>query len=214
MATKLSLYNGACALLGETPLSSLSENRSVRFWLDRAWDDGAINTCLEQGKWGFATRSQQITQSSSIIPSFGPQYAFELPSDFKGLNGIWSDQNFLNSIDNYYIEAGVIYCDWDTIYVKYISNAATYGNNLAVWPETFARYVESYLAKKVQQNVVNSPAKANELDFIERNALMKAKDYDKKSKPRQRMQAGNWVTSRTGYGNNYVGSGYYGANGF
>ena len=51
MATKLSIYNGAAALLGETPLASLSEDRSVRYWLDRAWDDGVIDYCLEQGQW-------------------------------------------------------------------------------------------------------------------------------------------------------------------
>lgn len=90
MTDKLKLYNGALAILGETPLASLSEDRAARYWLDRAWADGVVDYCLEQGQWHFATRTQQLTQSTSIIPAFNSwNFAFQLPDDFFGLNSLW-----------------------------------------------------------------------------------------------------------------------------
>lgn len=207
MATKLSLYNGAAALLGETPLASLSEDRSLRYWLDRAFDNGVIDFCLEQGKWSFAIRSQKITPSTTIIPAFGFEYAYELPSDFKGLNSIWTDPDFINALEEYDLEAGVIYTNWEDIYIKFVSNAASYGGNLARFTESFAKYVEARLANEVQPNVTNSPAMAQKMAITEANALMAAKNYDKRNKKVDRLPLGMWNRSRSGFFSSQRGTG-------
>lgn len=198
MATKLSIYNGALRLLGGTPLNDLAEDRSVKNWLDRAWDDGVINYCLEQGQWNWAIRTQQITASTTIIPAFGAKYAFELPNDFQGINSIWSDPYFNSSIVFYNLEAGVLYCEFDTIYLKFISNAATYGGNLASWPESFAKYVQARLALESEPNVTNSPSIYQKIEMEELRTYKIAKNNDMRNKPRQRVDAGNWVISRVG----------------
>jgi len=203
MATKLSLYNGALALLGETPLSSLSEDRPARYWLDRAFDSNIIDYCLEQSLWNWATRTKEITASTTIIPSYGPSYAFEVPNDFKGVVSIWIDPNFKVPLEDYIIEAGVIYTDIDTIYLKYVSNAPTYGGNLARFPETFSKYVEARLAGEAQPNITNSDNVFKRIEIAERTALSKAKNSDKRDKPLNRLPLSNWTQSRMGrYGFN------------
>lgn len=200
MATKLSIYNGALSLLGETPLSSLSEDRSARYWLDRSWDDGLINYCLEQAQWSFATRTLEMTYSTSIVPAFGFQYAFEVPDDFVELNSFWVDPWCQNPLDTYFFEASVIYAASDTIYMKYISNDSNYGGNLARYPQTFTRYVECRLASLVQANITNSENTQAKIDRSEAKALMTAKNMDKRLKPKDTLPLGNWTKSRIGAG--------------
>lgn len=207
MTTKLKTYNGALAILGETPLASLEEDRGVRYWLDRAWADGVVDYCLEQGQWHFATRSQQMTQSTSIIPSFGYKFAFEIPDDFVGLNSLWLDQLFRQPLFEYLIQDGVIYAQWDTIYLQYVSNAPTYGYNLAVWPNAFAQYVQTRLAGESQQNVTNSEVLRDKIAKLEEKARLTALNNDKRDKPLDRNPLGSWSRARLyGYGYNGYGS--------
>lgn len=210
MATKLGIYNGAISLLGETPIASLTEDRSVRYWLDRAWDNGLVNHCLEQGQWYFATKSQQITYSTTIVPAYGYPYAIAIPNDFLGMVSIWLDPYFTIPLQDYVIETGVIYTPFQTVYLKFISNANTYGNNLAKWPESFDRYVQAELALLTEPNITNSTAVYNKIEqtVIKRKAT--AKNNDKRDKPRQNLPLGNWTKARVGagfFGDNYGGCG-------
>lgn len=209
MATKLSIYNGAAALLGETPLASLSEDRSVRYWLDRAWDDGVIDYCLEQGQWFWATRTLQMTYSTSIVPAFGFRYAFEIPDDFKMLNSLWVDAFCQNPLDSYFIEAGVIYCESDTIYLKYISNDTNYGGNLARYPKAYEEFVQAKLADLAQANITNSESVQNKIDRALAKSLTTAKNIDKRAKPKDVLPLSNWTKARIGsgigpFGNNQI----------
>jgi len=49
-----------------------------------------------------------------------------------------------------------LYSDHDTIYLKYVSNGASYGLNLAAWPETFAEGVGHLLAASVALPITKS----------------------------------------------------------
>lgn len=200
MATKLGIYNQALEALGDSvPLASLSEDRSARRALDVVWDNGLLDFCLEQGLWGFATRSQMMTASTSIIPSFGPQYAFELPDDFVGVNSIWIDNMMITPLDWYQgPEAGVIYCNYDTIYIKYTSNAPTYGGNLAAFPQSYQQYVASVLAKQAEPFITNSPTMNAKLDKDQQKAKLTALNWDKRNKPRENLPLGNWTKARLG----------------
>jgi hypothetical protein len=121
MTDKLSLYNGALRKLGERKLASLSEDRAPRRYLDDAWDDGAVTYCLEQGNWTFATRSQKLEPSTSLIPDFGYKYAYEKSTDWLSTVAICSDEYYKNGLQ-YSEEAGIIYCDWNEIYVKFVES--------------------------------------------------------------------------------------------
>ena len=200
MATKLGIYNQALQALGDSvPLLSLSENRSARRALDVVWDNGLLDFCLEQGEWGFAIRSQMMTASTEIIPQFGPQYAFELPDDFKGLDSVWIDEMMITPLEFYQgPEAGIIYCNYDTIYIKYVSNDPQYGGNIANFPQSYQNYVSSVLAAKAEPFITNSLAINDKLGKSQERSKMTALNWDKRNKPRENLPMGNWVKSRLG----------------
>jgi hypothetical protein len=191
MTDKLSLYNGALRKLGERRLASLSEDRAPRRYLDDAWDDGAITYCLEQGNWTFATRSQKLDPSTSLIPDFGYKYAFEKGTDWLSTVAICSDEYYKNGLQ-YSEEAGIIYCDWNEIYVKFVSNDELYGMNFALWSKAFEDYVHEFLASEI-----SIPLKQKEYDFRRlEKARREALNKDMKQKSSYILPLGTFARAR------------------
>ena len=149
MATQLSLYNEALRICGERKLASLTENREPRRILDSVWDANAINYCLEQGQWKFAIRTAKLENNASMEPAFGYQYGFDKPTDLIRLTALCSDEYFNVPLTQYSEEAGYWFSDLDEIYIQYVSNDASYGNDFSLYPETYMRYVASYLASEI-----------------------------------------------------------------
>ena len=147
--TQLSLYNGALYLLGEEKLASVNENREPRHVLDQFWNNGAVDYCLEQGLWNFAIRSVKAEADSSITPDWGFQKVFLKPSDWIKTAVVCSDEYFRNPLTNldWRDEVGYWFSNLEELYIRYVSNNSSYGQNLALWPKTFERFVEAYLAK-------------------------------------------------------------------
>jgi len=198
--TKLALYNGALRILGERKLASLTENREPRRVLDGIWDAGAQRYCLEQGQWDFAMRTAAIDYTASITPSFGYQRAFEKPSDFVRLCGMASDEYFNSPLTAYTDEAGYWFADLDVLYVRYISDDTSYGLDLSLWPETFIRYVETYLAAEACMRIMQNQTAAERLEQRLRKRLTDARSKDAMGGPAQFMPQGSWSRARTGGG--------------
>lgn len=196
MATRLKLYNGALRILGERKLASLTENREPRRVLDDMWDDDFTNTCLEQGMWNFATRSIELTYSPSVTPSFGYIRAFDKPSDWVRTTIISIDEYFSAPMLQYVDEAGYWRCEYDTIYVKYVSNDSSYGNDLSLWPSSFVRYFEAALAFEACDRITKSDSKRDEIRADVRRLLADARSKDAMNQPIVFPPAGSWATSR------------------
>jgi hypothetical protein len=201
-ATKLGLYNAALRILGERKLASLSENRQPRRDLDDAWGDGstngAVRYCLEMGQWTFATRAAQIDYSPSVTPDFGYRYAFDHPTDFVRTVAVCQDEYFTTPLLQYVDERAYWYAPLQTIYVKYVSNHATYGADLSLWPESFVKVVEAYLAKEVAANVTGKDDKVRLANALWEREEKKARSIDAMNKPTVFPPAGSWVRSRGG----------------
>jgi len=191
MTDKLSLYNGALRKLGERKLASLSEDRAPRRYLDDAWDDGAVTYCLEQGNWTFATRSQKLEPSTSLIPDFGYKYAYEKSTDWLSTVAICSDEYYKNGLQ-YSEEAGIIYCDWNEIYVKFVSNDEIYGLNFALWSKAFEDYVHNFLASEISVPLRQKEYDPRMLEKARREALNK----DMKQKSSHIMPLGTLARAR------------------
>lgn len=197
MTSKLTLYNGALTLkLGERKLSSLSENRKPRHDLDLAWDKGAIDFCLSKGSWNFAKRSQKLEASVSIEPSFGYAYAFEKPSDWVSTAAICTDEFFSTPLLQYEDEAGVIYCNYSEIYVKFISNDSSYGGDYSKWTVAFVDYVETYLAYQVCESITQGATKKKDLEKDLKRILLTAKNLNSKDNPTKFPAPGSWINAR------------------
>lgn len=146
---RLKLYNGALLLCGERALASLTEEREPRRLLDLVWDKGGVRYCLEQGEWQFAMRTQQIDADPDISPPFGYTNAFTKPDDWVSTCAVCSDERFRTPLLGYADELQNWFADITPIYVKFVSDDTDYGNNLAIWPNSFCDYAEAYFASQI-----------------------------------------------------------------
>lgn len=205
MTDRLSLYNSALLLLGERFLASLTEEREPRRLLDQAWNSGAVNACLEVGQWYFAMRTIQIDYDPGIEPSFGYRRGFVKPTDWLETCAVCSDEFFRVPLTRYVDEAGFWYSELDTIYVRFVSNDAGYGNNLALWPESFRLYVAAYLAEKIAAKLTNSEEKFALIKKEKKDQLKEAKNRNLMAGPTTFPAQGSWSRARMRWRNNLDG---------
>ncbi len=194
MTDQLSLYNDALYILGSRPLATLNDNVEPRRALDQIWTESR-DWCLEQGHWKFAHRTVKIEYNPAITPAFGLSRAFTKPSDFVRTSNFCYDEFLKIPIVEYSEEAGHWYAEIDEIYLKYVSNDASYGLNYSYWPSTFSYFVSAYLAMRGRRRIMPSrdaeEVKA-EFEMAEENALFK----DSVESPTQYLPTGRWAQSR------------------
>ncbi len=201
MTSRLQLYNDALAICGERKLASLTENREPRYLLDLAWDGGAIDRCLELGQWSFAMRSVEIAADASSSPAFGYQNAFSRPDDFVRVAAVCSDEYFKEPLLEYAQEGRYWYADIDPLYVKYVSNDDTYGNDLALWPPAFSDMVAAYLATKIINKLTGK--NKTQIQIAEREFELNRKQalsFSAMEGPSKQLPPGSWVRARSGSG--------------
>ena len=198
MTDQLSLYNGALRECGERKLASLTEAREPRRILDDVWDSGGVDDCLEMGQWYFAMRTVQVDYDTDVTPDFGYIYAFSKPSDWKVTSALCSDEYFREPLLDYADEAGYWYTDYQTIYVRYVSNDSAYGKDYSLWPQAFVRYVEAYLASEICLKVTGDKERTKLVLALAEKRLKQAKNVAAMALPTQFPANGNWVRSRRG----------------
>lgn len=204
MATgKESLFNGALAICGQTKLDSLTEAREARYDLDDAYDEDAIDHCLEEANWNFATRTIESNYDTSVSdPGFGFSRAFSKPTDWLKTVEISADEYFSNTLTNHDFvdEQGYWWCDLDTIYVRYVSNDSSYGADFSLWPQSFVRYFESYLALKISPKIFQSEGDLKRIAGIHETAKRDAKSKDAMNEGVKFHAPGGWANARRGGG--------------
>lgn len=196
--TKLRIYNGALAIIGERALGSTSENRKSRRDLDLIWDDGGVDDCLEAGQWHFAMRSVRVLYDPSIAPDWGYRRVFQKPEDHIRTCGVCQDEMFNTPLLAYREEAGYWYSDIDTIYVRYVSNDAAFGMDMSLWPGTFAEFVKAHFATLVALPITQDKAKVTLADNYRSRALADAKSKGAMADPTTFPAEGAWTSSRRG----------------
>jgi len=205
IATRLSIYNGACALIGERILQPASagatysaEDRESRRALDDIWDRGGVNTCLAAGLWNLAKRTIQWNYDPDYTPPFGYQCAFGHPTDWVRWMAICVDPYMQAPLLQYDDQGGYLFCDLQQIYVAYVSNDKAFGMNMAAWPDAFQRYVEAYFAAAVCQRVTGDANKTVKCEKERDATLIKAKSTDAMNEATTLLPAGNWRMARHG----------------
>lgn len=194
--TKLSIANGALRVLKEGTLtqSELTNNsREPARLFNAVWDDGGLDACLQAGEWRFARRSVQVDASPSITPDFGYRYAFDKPTDFVRVCGIWSDAGMKQPFEDYREEAGYWFASLETIYVTYVSNDASYGLDYSLWPHNFNKFVQAHFASEIA-----GPLTSDGVDAIKlrKHFLALALSTDGQADPTRSLPAGSWVQAR------------------
>ena len=196
MATKLGLYNGAAILLKERKLVALTDNTPLRQTLDLVYDD-VVAYMLEQGMWNFAQRSVKLEPDPDVDTSFGYKNAFQQPSDMVRICKISANERFYPTLDEYLDEGTYFYADIGEIFLSYVSDGASYGGDLSLWPATFTRAVEFELALRVSPPVTKESAPAMQvLEKRAMTALRDARSKDAMRQPVDRMQPGRLAQAR------------------
>lgn len=195
MSSKLELFNDALLHLGEAKLAALTEDNTARRALDDAYDV-TVKYCLEQGFWNFAVRAIQIDSSASITPTFGYTYAFSKPSDWIRTHTVSTSEDMKFPLMDFVDEPNLWFAHSDPLYIKYVSNATSYGMDLSIWPATFANYVAIRLAMRTCKRITNSSEGVKDLIMIERRAKADAQSKDAMNEPPGYPPSGTWVRSR------------------
>jgi len=198
MATKLAVFNGALRMCGERKLASLSENQQGRHLLDDEWADGAVDYCLGAGQWKFAKRTVEIASSTSVSPPFGYVKAFDIPTDLIRTTALCSDPYLNVPLLSYQTEGAYWFADVDPIYVSYVSNGASYGGDLSLWPEEFNLFVQSYLASKIVETLTQDEDKWAKVYKLAKKYRTEAASSDAMESPTTFPPPGSWVQARRG----------------
>jgi hypothetical protein len=197
--TRIKLYREALRLIKERTLSTVSDNVASRRALDEAYDD-ALDFCLEQGLWNHAARTVAIEDDGSIDPNFGYTHVHEKPEDFVRLMAISSSGDLLtHPLEDYMIEGNYIHSNTDPLYIQYVSNGASYGLDLTLWPQTFAKAVAAYLALDVGPTLTSASDKDIQRwqqDFTRK--LRDARSKDAMSQASRRLPPGRLSQARAG----------------
>lgn len=198
MADRLSIYKGALRLLGPSELASLTEDRPERHKLDDAWQS-AVERMLSRGLWNFAIRTVEIGYAEDVEPLFGFQHAFDKPTDWIRTVSIAPTANFLEGIQNYEDETRYWHTDFETIYVRYVSNDDAYGWNVGAWREPFAEALEAYLAYTCGLPISADKGNRNDLYQLYKGLLKDAKALDAVDEKVDTYPPGRWTRSRNSY---------------
>jgi hypothetical protein len=198
MATKLSLYQGACAAIGTRRLVSLTENQLSRRELDGVFDRGAVRQCLSMAQWKFSIRAQKMEYEPEIEPDFGLRRAFQKPADWVRTAAVCSDEYYSEPMihTNIADEAGFLFADLDTLYVKFVSDDSEFGGDYTLWPENFTAMVEGFFAKEVCLRLTNDKELKAILDKDFDALLMKAKNTDAMDDGTKFPPLGSWSRAR------------------
>ncbi len=203
--TRLKIYNGALLYAGQREIASLTVNEEARRLLDNVWNDGGVQYCLEEGQWRFAMCSAKFAYDTGVTPQFGYRRAFAKPTDYVNTSAVCQDEYFNAPLLQYSDEVGFWFSDLDEIYVKYVSNGANYGMNLAGWPTTFTEFVKAYFAWRIAGKLTGGDKIVERLKSttnphrgILPEALLAAKNRDAMAGPTTFPARGSWVRSREG----------------
>lgn len=199
--SKLKIYNSALTICGERHIASLTEDREPRHLLDHVWDNDGVDACLERGQWKFAMRTVRFDYDAGIAPEYGYPRAFVKPTDWILTSSLCSDEYFNAPLNQYEDEADYWYADIDQIFVRYVSNDTSYGNDLSLWPATFADFVAAHFATKVILKLTSDEKKMDSVIKWEAKQLKLAKSKDAMAGPQRFPAPGRFVTSRGGRNN-------------
>lgn len=179
------------------PVQDIEGEMALRRLLDETYDS-AVLYLLEQGLWNFGSRTVSIEHETDVEPAFGFTYVFEKPDDYVRLVAMGDNGSLWPPLSEFLDEGNYWHANCDPLYVQYISNGTSYGLNTSLWPQTFKRVLEAYLALQIapDPHASISAAKLQELKQHYRDMLRDARGKDAMNQGPQRPPPGRLAMSR------------------
>ena len=197
MVSKLELYNRALRHLKTVRLANLTEALTSRRELDAVYA-GSLQYALELGGWKFATRTSSLTEPDAAATNFGLAYAYAKPTDFVRWVAICPDDLFTTEVEDWEEEAGYIYTNLNTLYIKYVSNSTSYGLDLTAWPDNFVELVALIMAERACIPITSDVKLESDVSTKRMRAETRAKRFDAIKERVKFKPTGALVTARFG----------------
>lgn len=198
-ATKLTIYNGALNACKARRIASLSATEEARYVLDDVWDRDFIDYILEKGLWNFAMRTVQIDKDTSYTDPLNAGWnRFDKPSDYIRGAEVSTNGSFSTPDLSYQDEGAYIYSTQSTIYVRYVSNGASYGANYSLWPPSFVRYAEHQLGTFSIARLADADQDMDKLEARTQRLLTEARSRDAMREPTKFPPESSWNSARCG----------------
>lgn len=181
--TKVSICNEALSLLGAKSIQSFEENTETARRCASIYDS-TRRTLLRMHPWSFAKKRMQLAPVSTY-PSFGYQYAFQLPSDFVRIID--------TGLDVYEVEGRHILANTNLINLVYVADE----ENEGIWDSLFAECMVLYLTNKLGKPITGSQTEADSAWQKLQNTLKQARAINGQERPSQDFSA-NYSSSLMG----------------
>jgi len=197
------VYNHGLSIIKLPPILSNADDSQRRFAMDQAVNDNVVGTVLEQIPWAFASIRDDLTFDSGQDASFGYRYRFTLPAAVHRLTMVCSDEYFTAEAP-YVIDGGYLWCDFQTIYIRYVSTAQlTTPSN---WPVYFRNLVAAEMAMMCAWL---PEADTTELEAYRKRYFDEAASTDTTKESRPIIRMGTWNRSRFGGGRGAIENGRF-----
>ncbi len=196
MATQLQLYNIALRAIGDSPLETLTEETQGRRYLDAVYALG-LDTCLRAGFWNFAMTTAKLTPDVTP-PAFYYTFAYTKPAAWVRTRNISASETLAWPLNDYQDQAGAWLTHINPLYVRYVSNDASLGGNLARFPPDYAEFVGAYLGSLIFRQTAGRGV-AEQAAYEKEILMPKAKTAranDAMDGPAERRLYGSWATAR------------------
>lgn len=196
MPTKLSVFNGALAMLGQPLMSSDLDAGEDGDALRGLWEQ-VVELCHEKTAWDFAKLRHQCARLSET-PISGYAFYYALPNDLIRLLTVSESGAPNDEITAWEQEPGKIATDAARLYITYVSDQSL--TQIGRWSTSFARYVSTELAILAAPKL-NSSA-VEDISKERRKALSDAIGLDAAQGPPRLRRPGSWASAARG---NYRG---------
>jgi hypothetical protein len=192
MPTKLSVFNGALAMLGQPLMSSDQDPGEDGETLRGLWDQ-VVEMCHEKTAWDFAKLRAECARLSET-PIHGYTYYYALPNDCVRLLTVSESGAPNDEITAWEGEPGKIATDASRLYITYVSDQSM--TQIGRWSTSFGRYVSTELAFLASPKI-NSSA-TEEIAKERRKAISDAIGLDAAQGPPRRRPHGAWASAARG----------------
>lgn len=182
MASKLDIISAALILIGDKPLSSLSEDRVAAVVASNLYDS-AYESALSQHRWRFATGKVQLAQLVAQ-PVNEYRYAYQLPSNLIYLQRVFPAVDYEVFEDNLYTDASEVEIDY------------TYKPAESELPAYFVKALEYQLAKEFAISITNAMGYFERMAEEERKAWVRARFLDSSQRPNAQITRNPFVDVR------------------
>jgi len=170
-SSKLSLINNALILIGDRPLTSLTDGTRAQIVATNLYDN-VIENELSKHRWGFARKKIEISKDVAAPVGNEWQTTYTLPADMITLIK-------LEPLIPYQILGDKVYCNYSgTLYAEYI-----YKPSEGDWPPYFCKMVEYALGMDFAPAIRDSATSMDLLAGQYQNASRMARYTDSQQHP-------------------------------